>query len=190
MNGNTHQRNRRERPACRSGNIAITTCAHKTEPPPDMSFRGSAASRGIFPSSKFYLVLVLPPTWWIPPLRLRCGRNDRRFFALSVTNSNVPRFRPSGPVGGRLPPLQWVYHVSGGTIHLHRLYVPRGGRQIAAPTSKLLQIPYIERIQCRFYVLKNTKNDVHYRSSSYLLKLYFSTRVWYSKNKTQRGYHK
>ena len=34
-----------------------------------MSFRGSEASRGIFPSGRFYLVLVLLPTWWIPPLR-------------------------------------------------------------------------------------------------------------------------
>ena len=34
---------------------------------------------------------------------------------------------------------------------------------VCATTSKLLQIPYIERIQCRFYVLKNMENDVHYR---------------------------
>ena len=53
---------------------------------------------------------------------------------LDVTNTNVPRFRPSGPVGGRLPPLQWGYHVSGATIQPHRLYIQRGGRQIAAPT--------------------------------------------------------
>ena len=39
------------------------------EPPPDMSFRANAVSRGIFPSGKFYLVVVLCPTWWIPPLR-------------------------------------------------------------------------------------------------------------------------
>ena len=26
---------------------------------------------------------------------------------LAVTNVNVPRFRPCGPGGGRLPPLQW-----------------------------------------------------------------------------------
>ena len=34
-------------------------------------------SRGIFPSGLFYLAVVLSPTWWIPPLRLRCGRNDK-----------------------------------------------------------------------------------------------------------------
>ena len=45
-----------------------------------MSFRANAVSRGIFPSCKFYLVVVLHPTWWIPPLRLRYGRNDRRFW--------------------------------------------------------------------------------------------------------------
>ena len=27
------------------------------------------------------------------------------------------------------------YHVSGDTVHLHRLNIPRGGRQIAAPTA-------------------------------------------------------
>ena len=46
------------------------------EPPIDMSFRANTVSRGIFPSSRFYLTLVLSPTWWIPPLRWRCGRND------------------------------------------------------------------------------------------------------------------
>ena len=34
-----------------------------------MSFRGSAASRGIYSSGNLYLVLIHPPTWWIPPLR-------------------------------------------------------------------------------------------------------------------------
>ena len=45
-----------------------------------MSFRGSGANRGIFPRGWFYLVVVLSPTWWIPPLRLRYGRNDIRFW--------------------------------------------------------------------------------------------------------------
>ena len=39
------------------------------EPLTDMSFRASKASRGIFPSCRFYLVMVLSPTRWIPPLR-------------------------------------------------------------------------------------------------------------------------
>ena len=43
-------------------------------------------SGGIFPSCWFYFVLVLCPTWWIPPLRLRCGRNDKPegWFRLST----------------------------------------------------------------------------------------------------------
>ncbi len=63
-------------------NVSKTTCVDKTEPPPDMSFRGSAAGRGIYSSGNLYLVLVHPPTWWIPPLRY--GRNDIRFWVWSL----------------------------------------------------------------------------------------------------------
>ena len=113
LNQGTHQRNRRERPVCRSGGVTNTTPAgeryhppplgspsgragsaqprlrgpysviHCTnngpqrENPPDLSFRANAVSRGIHPSGKFYLVVISYPTWWIPPLRLRCGRNDK-----------------------------------------------------------------------------------------------------------------
>ena len=35
--------------------------------------------------------------------------------------------------GGRLPPLQWGYHISGDTIQPNRLYSKRGGRQICRP---------------------------------------------------------
>ena len=56
-------------------------------------------------------------------------------FPFVFTNTNVPRFRPCGPGGGRLPPLQWGYHDWGHTIHPHRLYIQRGGRQVAAPTG-------------------------------------------------------
>ena len=52
-----------------------------------MSFRANVVSRGIFPSSKFYLMVVHYPTWWIPPLRLRCGRNDKRGYV--STNSPI-----------------------------------------------------------------------------------------------------
>ena len=44
-------------------------------------------SRGIFPSSKFYLVLVLLPTWWIPPLR---------FAAVGMTYQRVLPFIHTG----------------------------------------------------------------------------------------------
>ena len=72
------------------------------------------------------------------PLQLRLG-----LAPLDDTNTNVPRFRPSGPGGGRLPPLQWGVPYLGCTIQRHRLYIQRGGRQIAAPTIHLLQIPCI-----------------------------------------------
>ena len=58
------------------------------EPPIDMSFRANAVSRGIFPSGKFYLVVISCPTWWIPPLRLRYGRNDTiggRFYEFAYS---------------------------------------------------------------------------------------------------------
>ena len=37
--------------------VANITCVNKPEPPPDMSFRANAVSRGIFPSCRFTL-------WW------------------------------------------------------------------------------------------------------------------------------
>ena len=36
--------------------------------------------------------------------------------------------------GDESSPLHCVYRVWGFTIHRHRLYLPRGGRQVAAPT--------------------------------------------------------
>ena len=41
-----------------------------------MSFRGSEASRGIFPSGKFYLVLVILATWEDPSAPFHFGRDD------------------------------------------------------------------------------------------------------------------
>ena len=50
----------------------------------------NAVSRGIFPSSRFYLAPVLHPTWWIPPLRLRYGRNDIwGTFPVFIENNSV-----------------------------------------------------------------------------------------------------
>ena len=57
-------------------NVTNRTREEKQNHLPICHSEGAKASRGIFPSCKFYLVLVLCPTWWIPPLRLRCGRND------------------------------------------------------------------------------------------------------------------
>ena len=55
-------------------------------------------SRGIFPSGKFYLVVVLSPTWWIPPLRCRCGRNDKEVTFLRIRLLFLQHFTlPRGP---------------------------------------------------------------------------------------------
>ena len=104
----------------------------KRNHPPTMSFRGSKASRGIFPSSKFYLVLVLCLTWWIPPLRLRCGRND-------IMGGTFLRIRPllvqcltlpCGPHQARLgepasPKGSSCTVLLGGIIQPHMLYSKR-----------------------------------------------------------------
>ena len=86
----------------------ITPVVERSTPPTCHSER----SRGIFPSSKFYLVVVHYPTWWIPLLRLRSGRNDRRFWfgCYKCKRTTIPALRPGG---GRLPPLQWGYHIFG-----------------------------------------------------------------------------
>ena len=55
----------------------ITRVQTKRNHPPMMSSRANVVSRGIFPSSKLYLVVISYPTWWIPPLAL-LGRNDNR----------------------------------------------------------------------------------------------------------------
>ena len=71
----------------------VGTVGAEVKRSPHMSFRANAVSRGIFPSCRFYLVVVHYPTWWIPPLRLRYGRNDMvggRGWFLLVT---VPSFR-------------------------------------------------------------------------------------------------
>ena len=127
-----------------------------------MSFRASETSRGIFPSSLFYLVVVLSPTWWIPPLRFAAvGMTD--VSGLAVADTNVPRFRSCGPGGGRLPPLQWGYHDWGDTVHPHRLYIQHGGRQIAAPTIHLFRITVYLTCLSPFCVSKNAENVVYYR---------------------------
>ena len=85
-----------------------------------MSFRANAVSRGIFPSGRFYLVLVLSATWWIPPLRLRYGRNDitgGRLYGFAYCFQNVSRrpaphqsgLRPASfPGGEAFVPAFWV----------------------------------------------------------------------------------
>ena len=92
---------------------------------------GANASRGIFPSCLFYLVVVHSPTWWIPPLRFAAvgmtylrggfvyphglflqrfperhtGRSLRfRWWAVPFNHTGCIR----NAAGGRLPPLQYI----------------------------------------------------------------------------------
>ena len=78
--GNHTKSHRRERPMCRSAALRISPVWTNRTTYRHVIPSENAVSRGIFPSSRFYLAPVLHPTWWIPPLRLRCGRNDRRFW--------------------------------------------------------------------------------------------------------------
>ena len=88
------------------------------EPPPDMSFRANAVSRGIFPSSRFYLVVVHSPPWWIPPLRLRCGRNDNDVTFLRIRLQFLERFRSPRPSSVRAAPCQLPRRGSFCTVTL------------------------------------------------------------------------
>ena len=97
-----------------------------------MSFRGSAASRGIFPSGKLYFVLVILATWEDPSTPFHFGRDDR---------SGWFRFVPTGYIrdapGTAHRPFPTVL-LEGGTVQPHGLYSKRSGRQIAAPTVSLV----------------------------------------------------
>ena len=81
-------------------------CGQPEPPPRHVIPSGVKQSRGIFPSSKFYLVVVLCPTWWIPPLRLRCGRNDNEVTFLRIRLQFLERFRPPRPSSVRAAPCQ------------------------------------------------------------------------------------
>ena len=80
------------------------------------------------------------------------GLNDRRFWfgCYKCKRTTIPALRPGG---GRLPPLQWGYHVLGCTIQPHRLYIQRGGRLVAAPTI-YLELPLFQRV---YYGLTSVK---------------------------------
>ena len=105
----------RERPMCRSAAFRTYPVSIKQNHPPIMSFRANAVSRGIHPSSKFYLVVVHYPTWWIPPLRLRCGRNDisgeRIWFLLETVPSFHVRAADCRPYNTFVPKYR-VFNVS------------------------------------------------------------------------------
>ena len=117
---------------CRSGNAPDTTRADKTEPPPDMSFRANAVSRGIYSSCKFIL------RWFINP---RGGFLHSADATVGMTKMGdvfwyyQKQFRPFGR-GTAHRPFPTV-SLLGGFFQPHGLYSKRGGRQIAAPTVTL-----------------------------------------------------
>ena len=80
----------------------VGTVGAEVKRSPHMSFRANAVSRGIHASSRFYLTLVLSPTWWIPPLRLRCGRNDNDVTFLRIRLQFLECFTPPRPHQSRL----------------------------------------------------------------------------------------
>ena len=74
--GKSTESHRRERPMCRSAALQLQPLWTNRNHLPVCHSERTVVSRGIFPSGRFYLAPVLHPTWWIPPLRLRYGRND------------------------------------------------------------------------------------------------------------------
>ena len=114
---------------CRSGNAPDTTRADKTEPPPDMSFRANAVSRGIYSSCKFTLCWFLYPRGgFLHSADATVGMTKMGTFSGIIRNSSVlsgaerhtgrslrfrclvDSFNRTGYIrnvaGGRLPPLR------------------------------------------------------------------------------------
>ena len=104
--GNHTESHCRERPMCRSGAWQIqpvrTTGTIYRHVIPSAVKR----SRGIYPSSRFYLVVVHYPTWWIPPLRLRYGRNDIWVTFLRIRPLFLECFMLPRPSSVRAAPCQ------------------------------------------------------------------------------------
>ena len=97
----------------------------------DMSFRGSEASRGIFPSCRFYLVLVILAIWENPSTPFHFGRDD-----ISIGNTIQPH-RLYSERGGRQIAAPTVTLV-GGFYHPHRLYSKCGLVVLRAANQNLL----------------------------------------------------
>ena len=114
----------------------------------------------------------LPPaTWQKQPVRVN-GTTPYTVQCSGVDPTPLQPRRGAGTVGcygykrptsgltangGRLPPLQWVYHIIRCTIHPHGLYIQRGGRQVAAPTIHLLQITAFLTYLSSFFASKISK---------------------------------
>ena len=120
--GKSTESHRRERPMCRSVTLQLQPLWTNRNHPPTCHSERTVVSRGIHASGRFYLVVVLYPTWWIPPLRLRYGRNDRmggRFYEFAYSFWNVSRCPAPSSVSAapsQLPPREafvpW-FRVSG-----------------------------------------------------------------------------
>ena len=69
-------------------------------------------------------MVVLSPTWWIPPLRWRCGRNDIRFWfdCYRFKRTTIPAY-----AGWR----QIAAATLRGSIQPHGLYSKCSGRLVA-----------------------------------------------------------
>ena len=110
----------------------------------EMSFRANAVSRGIFPSGKFYLVMVHYPTWWIPPLRFApVGMTIQGYVSTDsptvpamfyaaprpLSHQTRPQGEPASPEGS------FCTVLLGGIIQPYGFYLPR-------PRNGTQAVPY------------------------------------------------
>ena len=78
-------------------------------------------------------------------------------FAFVVTKTNVPRLRPCGPVGGRLPPLHRMRPtLRRFIIRLKTRYV--AGGQLPPLRYICFVLPHIQRVYLRFAFVKMWKH--------------------------------
>ena len=93
LNGITH------RCVCRGGNLVarhvlnITCAVERNHLPACHSERTECESRNLLKQQALSCVVFLP-TWWIPPLRLRCGRNDNVGTFLRIRQLFLQHFTP------------------------------------------------------------------------------------------------
>ena len=117
------------------GNVAYTTCADKQNHLSGMSFRpersGVEESTQVAEITDARSNLLLGK---IPPLRLRCGRNDKRFWFGRNKHKCTTTAAPGG--GWRQSFVAPTYIPVGNTIHPHGLYCGRSRNGTQA-------VPYI-----------------------------------------------
>ena len=104
----------------------------KRNHPPTCHSERTNVSRGIFPSCRFYLALVIFATWEDFSTPLRCGRNEIRynvstdsptvstaFYAAPLPSSGSPLGEPASPEGS------FCTVLLGGIIQPYGLYTLR-----------------------------------------------------------------